>query len=76
MTLRPTTTRSRPSRGWSVLRVGPHGDPGTFVYSDIGPHLLSAVLPIKAVSRKVRLQKLLAPLHPPANLLCSTRLRA
>jgi CubicO group peptidase (beta-lactamase class C family) len=27
-----------------VLTAGPDGDPGTFVYSDIGPHLLSAVL--------------------------------
>jgi len=27
-----------------VLRAGPDGDPGTFAYSDIGPHLVSAVL--------------------------------
>ena len=27
-----------------VLTAGPDGDPGTFAYSDIGPHLLSAVL--------------------------------
>ncbi len=27
-----------------VLTAGPYGDPGTFAYSDIGPHLLSAVL--------------------------------
>jgi CubicO group peptidase (beta-lactamase class C family) len=27
-----------------VLRAGPDGDPGTFAYSDIGPHLLSAVM--------------------------------
>jgi CubicO group peptidase (beta-lactamase class C family) len=27
-----------------ILKAGPDGDPGTFVYSDIGPHLLSAVL--------------------------------
>jgi CubicO group peptidase (beta-lactamase class C family) len=27
-----------------VLQVGPEVDPGTFVYSNVGPHLLSAVL--------------------------------
>jgi CubicO group peptidase (beta-lactamase class C family) len=27
-----------------VLRQGPDGDPGTFAYTDVGPHLLSAVL--------------------------------
>ena len=27
-----------------LLMAGPEGDPGTFVYSNVGPHLLSAVL--------------------------------
>lgn len=51
--------------------MGPDGDPGTFVNSYIGPHLLS-VLPVKAVSRKVRLQKLLAPLHSQGGRLVAT----
>jgi CubicO group peptidase (beta-lactamase class C family) len=38
----PEPTRPRLVR--RILTAGPDGDPGTFAYSDIGPHLLSAVL--------------------------------
>jgi CubicO group peptidase (beta-lactamase class C family) len=35
---------TRPKLVRRILMAGPDGDLGTFVYSDIGPHLLSAVL--------------------------------
>ncbi len=35
---------ARPQLVRRVLTSGPDGDPGTFAYSDIGPHLLSGVL--------------------------------